>query len=264
MPALKVNIVSKDKNWILDRGIKELLSRYPKNFVLNQPGDFDFTYFVPYDRFKKTSGKSVSLFTHLESTESTNDPKYTDRKRSQYLEAAKESDHCLTMSVRSSLEFFDFTGRASDIVTFGVSKQKKITFGVCGRTYKSGRKNEHYARQLKEAGINICSWGSPDWGVPEVHCEYSTIDKFFYSKIDYLIITSGQEGGPVPFLEALALGVPVIAPDVGWCWEYPCIKYARNDFESLLWTCRKLSEAPSWQQWADKHLFLFQSYHEKN
>ena len=47
--------------------------------------------------------------------------------------------------------------------------------------------------------------------------------------IDYLLILSNNEGGPVPLLEAFATGAPVIAPDVGWCWEYPIIKYQEID-----------------------------------
>ena len=48
----------------------------------------------------------------------------------------------------------------------------------------------------------------------------------FYRSIDYLLVLSENEWGPLPVLEALAMGKPVIAPDVGWCWDYPVIRYA--------------------------------------
>ena len=54
----------------------------------------------------------------------------------------------------------------------------------------------------------------------------------FYKKINYLLILSSVEGGPVPVIEAMAMGTPIIAPDVGWCWEYPVIKY--KDLKDLI------------------------------
>ena len=47
----------------------------------------------------------------------------------------------------------------------------------------------------------------------------------FYDSIDYLVILSNKEGGPMPVKEAILRRIPVIAPNVGWCWEYPCIRY---------------------------------------
>lgn len=42
----------------------------------------------------------------------------------------------------------------------------------------------------------------------------------FYRKIDYLLIPSLWEGGPMALIEALACGVPVIAANVGWVPEF--------------------------------------------
>jgi len=47
----------------------------------------------------------------------------------------------------------------------------------------------------------------------------------FYRGLDYLFILSDMEGGPVPVQEALAMGTPVIAPDVGYAWDYPVLRY---------------------------------------
>ena len=42
----------------------------------------------------------------------------------------------------------------------------------------------------------------------------------FYSSIDFLLITSLLEGGPVPFMEALAMGKLSIAPSIGVIMRY--------------------------------------------
>jgi glycosyltransferase involved in cell wall biosynthesis len=51
----------------------------------------------------------------------------------------------------------------------------------------------------------------------------------WFAGLDYYLVTSDSEGGPIPVLEAIAAGVPVIAPDVGFCWEYPVIRYSGID-----------------------------------
>lgn len=45
-----------------------------------------------------------------------------------------------------------------------------------------------------------------------------SIDKMpdFYNKLDLLIVTSANEGGPTPALEAYACGIPVISTNVGY------------------------------------------------
>ena len=49
-----------------------------------------------------------------------------------------------------------------------------------------------------------------------------------YKSTDYVLVTSTVEGGPLCVVEAIAMGKPVIAPDTGWCWEFPCIKYSNE------------------------------------
>lgn len=54
---------------------------------------------------------------------------------------------------------------------------------------------------------------------------YPTEYNVAYDCVDYVLIPSKWEGGPISFLEALAKGIRVIAPDVGWVYE---LTYGRD------------------------------------
>ncbi len=62
-----------------------------------------------------------------------------------------------------------------------------------------------------------------------------------YDWCDYLIVLSTLEGGPRPVQEALARCKPVIAPDVGFSWEYPVLRYTGLQGARAL--CQKLADA---------------------
>mgnify|MGYP001573395053 CR=1 FL=1 len=105
----------------------------------------------------------------------------------------------------------------------------------------------------------------------------------FYGKIDYLLIPSLWEGGPMALLEALACGVPVIAADVGWvpemigggaqhvvrgsfvgnikrgtcCWTYPpgdgnSLRYIISELVQERLDRRAQVEGLSWKSYAEK------------
>ena len=58
----------------------------------------------------------------------------------------------------------------------------------------------------------------------------------FYRSIDSLVVLGSNEGGPMPVLEAIAMGKPVIAPDVGFAWDYPVLRYdgTRHGLKALI------------------------------
>ena len=66
-------------------------------------------------------------------------------------------------------------------------------------------------KELKEEGYNIKEWyadRNEKWRTTEEMLEY-------YSQIDVCLCTSIHEGTPLPVLEAMYCGVPIIATDVG-------------------------------------------------
>jgi len=57
----------------------------------------------------------------------------------------------------------------------------------------------------------------------------------FYDKIDYYLVPSNFEGGPMGLLEALAVGLPVISSEVGWVPEFKRVAhlYPAADVDAL-------------------------------
>ena len=92
----------------------------------------------------------------------------------------------------------------------------------------------------------------------------------FYRRLDYVIVTSLYEGGPMCLLEGLACGKKVICPpDVGFADRFPSgiVPYAKGDFASLAQALRALYEERlrlsglvreyTWDRWALEHLRVF-------
>jgi glycosyltransferase involved in cell wall biosynthesis len=65
----------------------------------------------------------------------------------------------------------------------------------------------------------------------------------FYRSLDYVLVPARYEGGPMSVLEALASGVEVIAPDIGFVEAYPHIPYRKNDAGDLRRVLRELVAA---------------------
>jgi glycosyltransferase involved in cell wall biosynthesis len=104
-------------------------------------------------------------------------------------------------------------------------------------------------------------WPGPPRHVPEGRMQD------FYRAMDYILVPSLYEGGPMCVPEALACGIPVIAPDVGWVNSFPYIPYPKGDTDALRSLLQSLTRPKldlakaaaghTWQQWGQAHAALF-------
>jgi len=213
-----VDIIFPEK-WILGRSGRELVGLKGKG-----------TYFCNYALYDETKPRPHgALFTHLE-----------DKWRDTFDEVASKVDYavCMNKTVKKYLE--DKGVKHVEIIPHGYDPRvkKEPVFGFSGRKYKSGRK----ATELLPPET---IWSEDFDKQPE-----------FYKKIDYLLLPARIEGGPVPLLDAIAAGVPVIAREgVGWVDEYPCIRFKTDEeFKKII---HQLKNPPQWIEWRTKHKSLF-------
>ena len=250
---MRCNIVVKP-GWILMRMAEEIAKRV-RGVTINStgypprgPGPEEITYFAPMKDIRHmpgVRGLKVGLFTHGE-------------ERS--LLFIDQFDACVTMN-RAMALFLEEHG-ARNVVTIrpGTEPPKRpMVFGVCGRVYGKGRKGAFLVEHAVGAGFTFraCSRPQTKAAAPCPITHPIEDRSKFYETIDYLVVTSLDEGGPMPVLEAVAHGVPVIAPDVGFCWEFPVIRYGRGSWDSLRSVLEGLAKPPTWKTWAEEHKALF-------
>lgn len=208
---MRINFCTEPKPyWVLGVWASELQRRMPGSTITSMTPDSyaDVNVYINYALYQKTAGLDLCVFTHRERAQEHADI---------FDSVARECDWCFAQS-NPTLELLPENKRS--ILPIGINEAyyKPIRIGVSGRDYNSGRKRYHLIDTVKAIG-----------GVEVVHADGNTPrDKMpeFYKSLDYLLITAHNEGGPMPVVEALACGTPVIAPkDVGWCNDYSCIFY---------------------------------------
>ena len=222
-----INFVTEPGRWVL-RPICEEFARYLPATISTKPDtQAKVNVFVNYALYQSINTKTVGFFTHREKDSNSFD------------QIAQECDWCVAMCNRTA--GYLPKKKTSIIQVWPNSKyiKDKIVFGVVGRQYSSGRKRFWMAEPLKEIeGIEVRFTNGE---IPE---EKMTD---FYREIDYLLVLSNNEGGPVPVVEALGMGVPVIAPNVGFCWSFPVLRYeTQKDLISVIKRLRIPKDG--WQQ----------------
>lgn len=249
---MDVNIFTEaPESWgVLRRLSVEVADRLDYVRISEEPGAIN--YFINYALYRDLPGISIGYFTHWEEG-----PPYHQR----FVEVAKKVDYRFAQCGKTAKILERNLGLRASVVRPGTDLVKPIKFGVCGKVHPSGRKGEYLVKQMMDEGYDVVAWGK-GWPCP-IFSDSLEDRENFYVEIDYLVVTSLNEGGPLPLLEAVAMGVPVIAPDVGLCWEYPVIRYQKGSWLSLAAVLSKLSKSRTWDQWAKDHDRLFRSIASK-
>jgi hypothetical protein len=120
----------------------------------------------------------------------------------------------------------------------------KPVVGLSGYTYQNKRKGEDLLRAMLESKVaERVEWRASGrgWGVYGVPTHRYAWEEMpsFYQGLDVLVVTSRVEGVPMPPLEALSCGVPVVIPrGVGLHDELPDVpgiyRYEMGDVASLV------------------------------
>lgn len=118
------------------------------------------------------------------------------------------------------------------------ARKGRPVVGLSGYTYSNHRKGDDLVKLLLRHGPEV-EWlaSGRGWPVPTKDRPWRELPQF-YASLDVLVCPSRVEGGPLPVLEALACGVPVVVPrGVGVLDEIPetagITRYARGDAASL-------------------------------
>ncbi len=242
---MHVNIVvgTTDLQWIGGRLARELVARLPRfgiEATLNdERADFDYHQIVYGEPERRPA---IGMFTH------------GDFRPHRF--ASAYDGH---LSMNTAVRDFLIEGGAPHpaVIELAVSemfrRERPLVFGVAGRTYSDGRKGEHLVAKMVESGYNVIAWGS-GWPCKIISANLDDL-RLFYRSIDYYVDTSSDEGGCVPALEAMALGIPVISHTVGV--TRPVISYERHNWESLEQVLRKLTVPRTYDDWAREHAAYF-------
>lgn len=195
-----------------------------------------FPYYLAPGDFNTV--RDVAIFTHRE------DPTKGEgaaRKAAKFDEVAESCYRCIAMSRRTAEHLPPKKTVVIEPPADPIYQKNKLVLGLCGLDQPFGRKDFTVADELaaipgvevRRAAGNIPQALMPDW----------------YRALDYLVVSAVNEGGPMPVKEAIAVGTPVIAPDVGWCWDHPVIAYV--GLPGLLQIVRGLAPKPdAWVKFA--------------
>ena len=147
----------------------------------------------------------------------------------------------------------------------------KLQVGVVGRAYPhTGRKGEALIAQVLDLPGIEWHFTGYGWPLPSRPLADRELPEF-YRRMDYILVASLYEGGPMCVPEALACGTPVIAPPVGWVPDYPHIEFATGDVADLKrvlcgvrderLALRRSVESQTWENYTRDHDALFRRFY---
>jgi len=126
--------------------------------------------------------------------------------------------------------------------------RRKTRFLVMMATHKHGTEKRIKRKRL-DWYEQLSAVGDSDWEITGGHYNFQILPGLI-DWCDYLVILSDMEGGPLVLGEALARHKPVIAPDVGYCWEWPVLRY--TGFDELRSIVTRLCRASDYSMEGDR------------
>ena len=225
-----INIVTVRSGWILQKIAQRIFDELTKLCdctITHEPdptADINFYVDVGNCYTRKTGGIDIGLFTHL------------DLDSVEALNASWLSlDHIFHMCKRYYNVFKDwYPASKMDVVFPGEISEgfalKKPCLGIFQRGGFVG-KGEVFMQELSEQPIAsnfsflfvgsgwepaVARLGHKGISVDNITDEDYEKYPDLYNKIDYLLVPSLWEGGPMSIIEASAKGIPIISSNVGW------------------------------------------------
>ena len=225
---MKINISTVDSGWILQKIAERIYKTNPDVFELSHSprNDVDANFYIDVQNcYKgKTQTKDIGFFTHLHE----NSLNYL----SPYWLTL---DHIVHMCSRYLDAFSPYYPKEqmSLIYPGELSKDfqlKKPTIGIFQRGEHEGKgfffmKRLAENEMLKKFRFLIVgkNWDEvveiyKENGIEVIYNNKESYEKYpeLYSQIDYLLIPSLWEAGPMSVIEALGCGIPIISTNVGW------------------------------------------------
>ena len=227
-----IGLAYEKDGWVIQR-IGDRIATYP-NFT-HDLSEADIRLYLPYYlQPEEAAGKlMVSLFTHYETHPAAG------AKRAKFHEAAENADLCWAMCEKTAAELPKEKTFVLPIPPDPQFHRTFIDIGILGHDQPFGRKGVEIVETMADiSGVRFLYTNGrlPFEALPG-----------FISKLDYVLVTGKVEGGPMVVPEAIAMGKPVIAPNVGWAWDWPVIRY-NNELE-LRSIIEKL--APNHNRWGE-------------
>lgn len=173
----------------------------------------DVNYFLPYLFHERVSTASAAYFTHLEQADANKAAIW------------RQVDAAVNLRTTSAAMFLSELRHVHAIVRPPVDRDKfspgasrrmhdRPVVGIVGMTYRTGRKGEYLVAMLAQSAlareIRLIASGR-GWPVTTKRYDWHDFESF-YRNLDVLLCPSILEGVPMPPLEALSCGVPVVIP----------------------------------------------------
>jgi glycosyltransferase involved in cell wall biosynthesis len=231
---MHVNFVTESQSWALRPwAIAWAVFLEKEGFTtsINTKGDgsSDVNVYVDYTFFRKKTGCDIAIYTHREKDEEFWSYECFESSK-------KKVDWCFAQNSYTK-ELLPPEKTSMISVPLRAGFRRPLRIGFVGREYETGRKRVDMIHKLRDRLKQSGTDGFEFLFSGQDRDVSGMIE--FYEDVDYILITSEAEGGPLCFAEALSMGVPVIAPEgVGWSGNYTCITF--SDYDDLVDVMRGL------------------------